>query len=280
MGFERLGKKLMNLGQDAKSGVQRVGETYQVNNKLNDEKRALNKLYAAIGKHIYQGDEQNPPQGLEDEFAAIKSTLETISQLTEQLNKLKGIVVCPECGREATRDEKFCAGCGSKLPEAEQKLSEKMKQDMKEAAGEAGDIVDDMAGKAKDFFENVADKADAFMKGMTSKRNSPDEEDVVDSTAREVNDTAEDAAEEGKETVQDAAEEVKETVQDAAEKVKEAAGEAAKEAEETVRDLAGEAAEKAEDLAEAAKEKVQDAAQAVKEKIGDTTEDEDQEEKE
>ena len=71
MGFEQLGRKLMNLGQDAKSGVQKVGETYQVNNKLNDEKKALTKLYAAIGKHIYHLDTQTPPEGLEDEFAAV-----------------------------------------------------------------------------------------------------------------------------------------------------------------------------------------------------------------
>ena len=110
MGFEQLGRKLMNLGQDAKSGVQKVGETYQVNNKLNDEKKALTKLYAAIGKHIYHLDTQTPPEGLEDEFAAVKATQENIRQLTEQLNRLKGIVICPQCGREASREGKILRG--------------------------------------------------------------------------------------------------------------------------------------------------------------------------
>ena len=50
MGFEQLGRKLMNLGQDAKSGVQKVGETYQVNNKLNDEKKSSDKAVCSHRK--------------------------------------------------------------------------------------------------------------------------------------------------------------------------------------------------------------------------------------
>lgn len=315
MGFEQLGKKLMNLGQDAKSGVQKVGETYQVNNKLNDEKRALTKLYAAIGKHIYHGNEQTPLEGLEDEFAAVKSTQENIRQLTEQLNRLKGIVVCPECGREASRNEKFCAGCGSKLPEAEMRLSDKMKQDMKDAAGEAGDIVDDMAGKAKDFFGNVADKADAFVKGMTSKRGSQTGDDVVDSTAREVEEPqegqdtaetvkeaveefaggvkekaedtfqtakekAEDAVENAKEAAAEFAGEVKEEAEDAFQTAKEKAEDAVENAKETAEEFAKEVKEKAEDAFDTAKEKAEDVFEAAKEKMADDGNDKDQEEKE
>lgn len=248
MGFEQLGRKLMNLGQDAKSGVQKVGETYQVNNKLNDEKKALTKLYAAIGKHIYHLDTQTPPEGLEDEFAAVKATQENIRQLTEQLNRLKGIVICPQCGREASREEKFCAGCGTRLPEAEQKTSDKMKQDAREAASEAGDIMDDMAGKAKDFFGNMADKADAFMKGMTSKKSGPDEKDIVEGTAREV----EEAAQKAEETVKEAASEAEEIVEEAAAKAEEAVKEAASEAEEAVEEAAAKAEEIKEEAADGA----------------------------
>ena len=185
---------------------------------------------------------------LEDVKKAEESLRDIIRQLTEQLNRLKGIVICPQCGREASREEKFCAGCGTRLPEAEQKTSDKMKQDAREAASEAGDIVDDMAGKAKDFFGNMADKADAFMKGMTSKKSGPDEKDIVEGTAREV----EEAAQKAEETVKEAAAEAEEIVEEAAAKAEEAVKEAASEAEEAVEEAAAKAEEIKEEAADGA----------------------------
>ena len=41
MGFEALGKKLAQLGQDTKTSVQKLGESYQMNGKINEAKKIL-----------------------------------------------------------------------------------------------------------------------------------------------------------------------------------------------------------------------------------------------
>ena len=210
MGFEELGKKLVRLGQDTKSGVQKMGESYQINTKISDEKKKLDQLYRTIGEAVYKANRENPLEGLEEEFEAIKTVTENLAGYTEQLNKVKGVLYCSECGKEAVRGEKFCSGCGAKLPEMEDDISEKMKQDAKEAVGEAGEIMGDVVDKAKVLVGNVADKADAFVKGMTSKINRPNADKVVlDLDEVEVK-TAEpeEAAEGSDETAEAAAEEV------------------------------------------------------------------------
>lgn len=255
MGFEELGKKLMRLGMDTKSGVQKVGETYQLNSKLADEKKKLDQLYRAIGEAAYAAHAENPLENLEEEFEAIKVVLENIEDLNEQINRKKGIAFCTECGKEAVRGEVFCAACGAKLPEVEEDYSEKMKQDAKEAVNEAGEIMGDVMVKAKDFMGNMAEKADAFVKGMASRVNN--KEDVVaeleehEVTTTDVEDAAEgsvdaeaaveesvDASEEEiVEEAQETVEEVIETVEEMAEAVAEAVEEAAENTEETVEEV-------------------------------------------
>lgn len=243
MGFEELGKKLMRLGQDTKSGVQKMGESYQINTKLTDEKKKLDQLFRAIGETVYNANKEKPLEGLEEEFEAIEAIQKNIVEYSDQLNKVKGVLYCTECGREAVKGEKFCASCGAKLPEAEDTLSEKMKQDAKEAVGEAGEIMGDVMDKAKVLVGNVADKADAFMKGMASRINGQGSDKVVlelDEDEVETKD-AEDTAQGSGETAETAAEEsMAETAEENLEETSEAevteseeAGDAEAEAEET-----------------------------------------------
>ncbi len=233
MGFEELGKKLVQLGQDTKSGVQKMGEAHQVNARLGDEKHALQKLYAAIGREIYKRYRETPPEGLEDEFAAVKTAQESIDKLSEQLGRLKNVIYCSECGREAARGEQFCSGCGAKLPETEEDIKEKVKQDAREAAGEAGAILGDFAEKARDFMGGVGDKADAFAKGVASRMSrDKKEEDIVDMPWEEAEEA--DAAEAETADAEEAAE-AEETAgaEEAAEAEETAGAEEAAEAEKT-----------------------------------------------
>ena len=55
MGFESLGKKLAQLGQDTKSSVQKMSESYQMNSRIADEKKNLEQLLAQIGEAVRGG---------------------------------------------------------------------------------------------------------------------------------------------------------------------------------------------------------------------------------
>ena len=72
--LESLGKKLARLGQDTKSSVQKLGENYQLNSRISDEKKALEKAFAEIGEAVFNADPDNAPEGLEEVFELVKPT--------------------------------------------------------------------------------------------------------------------------------------------------------------------------------------------------------------
>ena len=88
MALENLGKKLAQLGQDTKASVQKMSESYSLNSKIGEEKRALEQLFAQIGEAVFEkaGEEGIPGlEGLEEKFGAVKAAKEAIAGLEEQM---------------------------------------------------------------------------------------------------------------------------------------------------------------------------------------------------
>ena len=247
MGIESLGKKLSQLGADTKNSVQKMSESYQISSKVKEQKAAMEKLFAQIGEKVFNADPEAAPAGLEEIYASVKEVKDTLSSLEDQRQKVKRVVVCPECGKEAPEDANFCSVCGTKLPERKEEepqteadeaaaAAETLKEDVKDVAGEAGDLLNQAADKARGLFSEVAEKADSFFKGMASKLAETKEkaaEEVQDAV-----DEAEKAAEEAADAVKECCECAEQTAQEAAEECCECADKAAEEAAETVEEAA------------------------------------------
>ncbi len=146
MGFSDLLKKLSKLGQDTKNGVQKVSDSVTISNRISQEKKSLGRLFATIGETVYKESPDVPKPGMEDEWAAVKVAYANIETYTEQLNNVKGIIYCPNCGRPAANGDKFCAKCGFRIDTYPETTGQKMANDIKEA----GQEVSRMAGQAAD----------------------------------------------------------------------------------------------------------------------------------
>ncbi len=146
MGFSDLGKKLSKIGQDTKNGVQKVSDSVTISNRISQEKKSLERLFALIGEAVYKEHPDQPKAGLEDEWAAVKVAYANIASYTEQLNNVKGIFYCPNCGRPAAPRDKYCAKCGFRLNMRPETTGVKVARDIKEAGQEVGR----MAGNAAD----------------------------------------------------------------------------------------------------------------------------------
>ncbi len=276
MGLESLGKKLAQLGQDTVNSVQKTAENVQMNNRIADEKKALDKLFAQIGESIFEKAGDVVPEGLEDLFEAVKNTKSAIADLEEQKKKVRGKRVCPSCGKEAGKGEKFCSACGTALPAEDeaQDDGEQLRQNVADAASEVGDIVNDAADKAKGFFSEFARNADAFVKGVASKVNEKKEEmeDAFEDDFDEDLEEAEDLAEEAGEVVEEACGEGADAVKEACECAADAAQEACEEAVGAAEDAVEAAADAAEDTVEAAADAAEEAVESAAEAAGEAAE--------
>ena len=187
MGFSDLGKKLSKLGQDTKNGVQKVSDSVTISNRISQEKKSLERLFAMIGEAVYKESPNAPKAGLEDEWAAVKVAYANIAAYTEQLNHVKGLIYCPNCGRPAATGDKFCAKCGFRLNVRPETTGEKMAKDLKEAGQEAVRIAGDAADKTGEAVGGAAagtKNAFSWLKEKLGKKKKSTDETVPEDAGK------------------------------------------------------------------------------------------------
>ena len=119
MDFEELGKKLKKFSQDTVTEVQKMNEVRQLNGKISDEKKLLNRLYLEMGQKLYDTykDVELPLEEFDSDFRKIRERYVAIDLLQEKIRNVKGVVLCPCCNMEVAAGDCYCTNCGNKMPE-------------------------------------------------------------------------------------------------------------------------------------------------------------------
>ena len=119
MDFEELGKKLKKFSQDTVTEVQKMNEVRQLNGKISDEKKLLNRLYLEMGQKLYDTykDVELPLEEFDSDFRKIRERYVAIDLLQEKIRNVKGVVLCPCCNMEVAAGDRYCTNCGKKMPE-------------------------------------------------------------------------------------------------------------------------------------------------------------------
>ena len=249
MNFEEISKKVKKFSKDTMVEVQKMNEVRQLNSKVNEEKRYLNKLYLEMGKKLYDKykDADTAPEGFEAEFRKITERYSVMDLLQDEIRQVKGVVLCPCCNMEVAATERFCSNCGNRMPEP-----------VKIEGKEDGEVIDSVDGKEADTEEAAETVVDVEAEDVTESSVQEDtsekegDAEAVEEAAEAESDAKADVTEEIVEE-SDAArsEEVTEEVPGAAAEA--ATEEALEEAEETPAEIPAEA----EAAAEESKETVQ-----------------------
>ena len=104
---------LDNIGKKTKEFT----DTTKLNSQVESERRAVNDVYQQIGQKYFEDSRAAPGEGYGDMFALVEASLARIEDCQEQLRRIKGIILCPNCGAENAPGAVFCPACGAKLPE-------------------------------------------------------------------------------------------------------------------------------------------------------------------
>lgn len=103
---DRAGKKAGEMAQATRLNLQ-----------IFDRSTECEVLYKEIGKIIYdihQGA-QTDEDVIERKLVQIDVLQGEIEDLRTELGSLKTVCTCPRCGRQCSREDAYCAGCGSPL---------------------------------------------------------------------------------------------------------------------------------------------------------------------
>ncbi len=113
--FDELGKKISQTSQGVVQKTKDTAEVIKLNGMISDEEKRINNLYMQIGKLYFEVHEETCEECFTSMISDIKESKSKISQYSEQVKKLKGIVRCPNCGGDVQYGSPFCSSCGTKI---------------------------------------------------------------------------------------------------------------------------------------------------------------------
>lgn len=112
--FNELGSKLSMTGKTVADKAKDLTEITRLNAKVVSEESKLNKAYAEIGKLYYAECRGEMADAYAEAAETIRTALAEIASAKEQINVLKGVRTCAQCGREMGKNDLYCGSCGAK----------------------------------------------------------------------------------------------------------------------------------------------------------------------
>ena len=122
--FDNFGMKASEATAKAVQKAQELSEITRINSLISEEERKVDTAYFQIGKlyvATYGSNAEEPFSGM------INSVLEGESKITnykKQIQDIKGVQRCPNCGAEVAKGVAFCSACGAGMPKVEIALPE------------------------------------------------------------------------------------------------------------------------------------------------------------
>lgn len=84
-------------------------------NQISAKREQLSGLYAHLGKKYYSYHRHDAEQEFQTDVETINAGENELARLENQLKKLQEGLICPGCGAELNRDDRFCPACGRKV---------------------------------------------------------------------------------------------------------------------------------------------------------------------
>ena len=136
--LDGIGKKLSQAGQTAVQKTREMTDIARINGLISEEEKKVNNNYYQIGK-LYVAKYQT---NYESEFAGMISVIRDsemkIKEYKQQIQTMRGVVRCEQCGAEVESGIAFCSSCGAPMPRLE---SEQPNENLVKCSG-CGTLVD------------------------------------------------------------------------------------------------------------------------------------------
>lgn len=113
--FNKVGETISSKSRDVAKKAKDFAEVSSLNGQINSQEDNINKMYLEIGKQYFNKYKDMDNNEYPDQCSAIKDAMVKIDQLRADINKIKGIMICQNCGAEIPDESAFCPGCGSKV---------------------------------------------------------------------------------------------------------------------------------------------------------------------
>ena len=114
--FDDLKNKARQTAQAAAEKTRIMVEVSKINGLIDTEKKQVNSNLLQIGEICCENYPEITASAIADLVEQIKTSKIKIVDYTKQINKLKGVSKCEQCGTEVVQYGKaFCSNCGAAM---------------------------------------------------------------------------------------------------------------------------------------------------------------------
>ena len=131
--IKKITDTITETGKNVGEKTKQVGNTAKLNAKIIASERSISENYTLIGKYYYDTYKDNPDAEIADAVNAVTASIETITEMKNQILAIKGLVKC-SCGASCPIEDTFCGKCGAKLEKPEPVVEEAVEETAEEKA--------------------------------------------------------------------------------------------------------------------------------------------------
>lgn len=117
--WDNLSQKASETTAKAMQKAKEMSDIARLNSMISEEETKINNTYYQVGK-LYVAMHTHD---YEEEFAGMVASLaeaeEKIKSYRQQIQDIKGVVRCPQCGAEVQSGVAFCSSCGAPMPKVQ-----------------------------------------------------------------------------------------------------------------------------------------------------------------
>lgn len=125
--LDNITKRVTDTAKAAAKKSGSIVEVTRLNMNIGAEEEKVRKVYADIGKQLYEDYTEGKIVGekLLDYCAKIDEIISNIDGMREKVLELRNVKACPNCGMELDIEMTFCYKCGRKQEEHEVEVAAK-----------------------------------------------------------------------------------------------------------------------------------------------------------
>ena len=114
--FDRLTKTVTEASQKTLAKTKELADTSRLSVMIAEQERIANNQYLEIGKLYVSTHKDNYEEDFSGMIAAIADAEAKIRDYKKQIQAIKGVQRCENCGAEVPNGSAFCSSCGAAMP--------------------------------------------------------------------------------------------------------------------------------------------------------------------
>ncbi|MEG0615575.1 MAG: zinc ribbon domain-containing protein [Oscillospiraceae bacterium] len=114
--FSDIGKNISSASKDVAEKAKGIASQTKLKREISDGELEMKRIFQEIGKKYYEEKDTFRAEKFVELCEKCDGISKKVVLCKSQLNAMKGIKVCENCGAEIRNEFKFCGVCGTKLP--------------------------------------------------------------------------------------------------------------------------------------------------------------------